>query len=407
MNRKYFTSSAFILICSMILGACAAQNAHSIYRDADEAVKEAMAQAGPQDSNANKAFDALNKGKLSLMDARYDEAIKSFREAMRYSREVHEAKLKPIPKGESKPTNVHEASQKEALSAASQATKELASSPAADSDSKTLVVPPAATKFPEPKPVEVKVQMSPEPELQASPVTQGLQEKKGLPKEALAKYLASKKAAPKPAPKPSTLEAGPAEAAKKDKMEKPEKPEAIALSDEPKEEVHMETADQKPIPTSAVIEAPATPSLKPVPKLEPKVEDKKDEVMAKASALLAGGAAAGGAAAEAKAGESKKTKDGKQKIPGTIVFIENDPSIVTEAMTVLNQTAKYLLENPSLSLVLQGHLTNSEAKTLIQARFESMKAYLIGKGVPEDQIMLDSDQKRGKNPEFTMYVIEH
>ena len=48
-----------------------------------------------------------------------------------------------------------------------------------------------------------------------------------------------------------------------------------------------------------------------------------------------------------------------------------------------------------------------EQANLLEGRFDSLKSYLVGKGVPEDQIRLDNQKSGGTTPEFEMFVVEH
>jgi len=102
------------------------------------------------------------------------------------------------------------------------------------------------------------------------------------------------------------------------------------------------------------------------------------------------------------AGEKPMTK-----IPGALRFGSQEVSLDAETMMNLNQTSKYLSENPSTTLILRGHVGPGENAGLLDSRFESIRAYLIGKGVPEDQVRLDNRRLSGPRGEFEMFVMEH
>jgi outer membrane protein OmpA-like peptidoglycan-associated protein len=150
------------------------------------------------------------------------------------------------------------------------------------------------------------------------------------------------------------------------------------------------SADTKAVDTkTGVVIAPAKPSLKQ----SPSKELEKSE-------------GSGDLAAEHGATQKEGSEEKRRRVPGVLSFIANDTSLLQETMTSLNQNCKFLLENPSTSLVLQGTHSGDEPRSLIDARFESIKAYMVGKGVPEDQIRLDEEKRRGAS-EFKLFVIEH
>ncbi len=347
-----------LALCGLLAG-CAAQNAHSVYQDAEQLVKEAMKKAGPNDPLASQAFDVLGHGKMQMVDANYDAAIRDFREAMRLSRGVLAAQVQP---NSSAATNVPEGAEPQII----------------EEISKANIQPVVPSK----------------PSASSAGLLEAGDGKKSLPKEALAKYLAGKKAPPAPPPAVAAVPVPPKEVMPTEEPQKSPEPERAAAAEQT--EVHSQLVDEKPISPNAIVVAPAAPTIKPVPKAAV-----DEDILKQAEAVIAGS----GAARAAKEDGSKK--GARRRIPGNVSFIENDPTLVNEAMAGLNQTSKYLLENPSLTLVLQSQLSAQEPKSLTQARFDSLKAYLTGKGVPDDQIMLDIEQKRGKVPEFLLFVIEH
>src|SRR5690606_27929048 len=76
----------------------------------------------------------------------------------------------------------------------------------------------------------------------------------------------------------------------------------------------------------------------------------------------------------------------KTRIPGMVTFSKNDAVLDQASRSSLDLTAKHLLENPSSTLSLLGILGPGENSNYIDMRFESVRAYLRGRGVPEDQI---------------------
>lgn len=355
------------MVLSLFVG-CAAQNANQHYFEADTLLKDAMTRVGSNDPNANLAFDSLAKGKTELMEARYDKAIRLFRDSMRISRQIINGTLSATPVA-------------------------IAPTPSPSVVPISTPIPPvvvAPTEAPVsgPNVIDPGVVLRDDlPEPVAKPDPKEVEAKKGLPQGALAKYLASKKAAPKLEKPPPAKEAVPA-------TTKMPAPTPVPLQTEG----HRQTLDEKPIATNEIVIAPATPGLKPVPKI-PEHE----------------------ATAEAQPAEDSKEKStikelypkakipaaAKRRVPDAVPFVQDDASVVPDAMSTLNQTAKFLLENPSTTLLLQAQLSPHEARNLADERFQSIKAYLIGKGVPEDQIQMDDMQKRGKNSEFQMYLVEH
>lgn len=288
-----------------------------------------------------------------MIEARYDSAIRFFRESSRMARQVG------VPGPSTAPSVVPQA-------------------PAV----------PEVSKLTEPEPAKLEPVVV---ESKAATPTPQADPRKALPRAALQKYLSQKKTAskaetPKPAPEVSVVVPT-------------EKPVVQTES-------HKEVMTEKPVVLNEVVVAPATPTLKPVPK-EPEKEKAKEKLEVKEPEAAAIAESLVEESSKDAASAAKAKPMTKRRIPDSVGFIENDPSLLTESMTTLNQTSKYLLENPSTTLVLQAQLGSSEARTLVGARYDTIKAYLVGKGVPEDQIQLDEQQKRGKAPEFLMFVIEH
>jgi outer membrane protein OmpA-like peptidoglycan-associated protein len=274
--------------------------------------------------------------------------------------------------------------------------------------------------------------------------------KRGMPAKALAKYLASKHplTAKAPAPKaappvevsktapvpiktsaPSPVAEAPAKVEAPTKTEVPTKaevpapipaPVAKAPVAEPQtpvapkvaerskdskipggddskaglavEESGMSEKAEKETPVvTKIVEAPSAKMNKKAPEKKPSLSE--DEKIIEAPK-------------EAQTAKPQKSL-AKRKIPGSIEFKMNDPSIQGDAMTNLDQTGKFLLENPSTTLILQGVSSSGEISNIIDSRYESIRSYLTAKGVPDDQIRLDPERKNGKAPQFELYLIEH
>lgn len=341
---------------AIILTGCASQNANRLYFEADEALKKAMTKVGVNDPGASAAFDSLAKGKTEMMNAHYDLAIHLFRESAKQSREIIGGNPQTPPASLPPP----------------------APPPVKPVQTPTIAeTPKVVENSPPPPPAKPHVEVAAKKPNESKP-----EPKRSLPREALAKYLAGKRA--------NSEKQKAAVVKEKASPDSPEKEKA------PQNEVQKEMTQNQTASENVTIVAPAAPTIKPPPK------PKDDPAL-----TIEEGLTDSAEASTDKTGKSKNLAGIRRKIPGTIPFIVDDPSILTDAMTSLNQTGKFLLENPSTTIVLQGQLAPNEAKGLADARFESIKAYLVGKGVPEDQVQLDDERKRGKNPEFQMFVIEH
>lgn len=95
------------------------------------------------------------------------------------------------------------------------------------------------------------------------------------------------------------------------------------------------------------------------------------------------------------------------KIPGMLRFNTNDAALESDVRMNLDQTSRFLLDNPSTTLVFQGVTGPNESSSLTDTRYEVLRKYLIGKGVPDDQVRLDVKRRQGPRAEFEMFVIEH
>lgn len=105
--------------------------------------------------------------------------------------------------------------------------------------------------------------------------------------------------------------------------------------------------------------------------------------------------------------EAEQAEPERRRASGEIVFDQQTANLDQAAMALLDQMAVFLIENPSHTLSLLGVHMAEESPSLIDARFESIQSYLVDKGVAEDQVRLDTDQRTGERAEFEMYLIEH
>ncbi len=330
----------------LVLAGCAAQDAQRLYTRAQKQLLEAQAQHA-SDKRLGEAEEAFKAGEEALSDAVFDKAHRSLRRSLKLTDEILEGH---------------------------QRAPAAASAPAADGAASRL-------SLPAPKTME-------------SSATQG-STARGLPRDALAKYLAGKRGVQQIAPPPvapmqpvskpaeevsqsSTPAKLPEDvgegvvtssAAPLDKIKAaaPAAPEAVA------------PAPSLPTPAPAVVKAPAAPAPKPSTSQNGRRE-------------TAGSAL----------GDKPMTK-----IPGALRFGPQEVSLDAETMMNLNQTSKFLSENPSTTLVLRGFLGPGESAALVDSRYESVRAYLIGKGVPEDQVRLDARRQSGARSEFEMFLLEH
>jgi outer membrane protein OmpA-like peptidoglycan-associated protein len=377
LNKQLKWMSAGLMAAYLV--GCAAQSIEKAQRAAEHKVLEAQL-ANMNAPGTHEAFDKLNEGKKYLAEARYDQAMRSFKQSAAASDAVLAGNVTYL-------------------------------NPSAEATPAPTPVPQSSTP----------VMTAPTP-VRTAPVNKSAadsREKKGMPAKALAKYLAAKKASAPP-PVAAKTEPAPKAAGKVAKHSAPtptpSQSSAVPQTEpapqpEPTQEPAVAPAPTPaPTPTSspeslakkiendAVVVAPAKPSLKKIPTVNEKEEVDQEAV---------------GKVAEPKKMEMEKPEPAKagelakRKIPGMVPFSINDPSVQADAIAYLDQTSKFLLDNPSTTLILQGHLGPGESSTLVDARFESMRSYLTGKGVPDDQIRLDTDRKSSKVPEFQMFLIEH
>jgi outer membrane protein OmpA-like peptidoglycan-associated protein len=112
------------------------------------------------------------------------------------------------------------------------------------------------------------------------------------------------------------------------------------------------------------------------------------------------------AAAAPVTGSSAFSEADATRVPGSLVFASNEVTIEAPTRMSLDQTSKYLIDNPSSRVVFRAVSGPNEAAALVDSRFESIKTYLVEKGVPEDQIQLDGRRRVGTRAEFETFVVE-
>lgn len=452
------SKTPYILFVWVALGVgCAAQNARYTQKRAEQLLKQVETER-PNTAEAREAKTQLAVAKKHLSAARYDRAEAAFRASIEASETALET---PAPENFTPPPAT--APEMQANSAAPSAEVAPVPAPASTEPAKPSVIvpPPAKTAKPE----------FSKPE---TPVVS----KRGLPAQALAKYLASKRALmPRKtaeAKQETTATAETevkAESKSNSKVEARSETKAEAKSEmkhEAKPEVKTEAKlehkseardseetprhEAAPAKESPVAEKPEVESSKEVAKNEKPVAP-KPVVTARESKLPGSGSGKTGLIVEGegiegdsgleanthikpkvvdapatkvnkKAPERENLEEklaeapkeqakpaakvlSKRRIPGSIEFKLNDPSLLGDAMTNLDQTSKFLLDNPSTTLVLQGVAVSGELSNLIDSRYESVRSYLTAKGVPDDQIRLDPERKSGKAPQFELFLIEH
>src|SRR5690606_17301907 len=80
-----------------------------------------------------------------------------------------------------------------------------------------------------------------------------------------------------------------------------------------------------------------------------------------------------------------------QDIPlNNVFFVRSEPTLLPSSYPELNKLAKILMDNPSIEIELSGHTDNvgSAEKNVIlsEQRVETVKKYLVSKGVSEGRI---------------------
>lgn len=358
-------SIAFI---ALLVTGCATQDAHKAYFRAQEKIRQASEKVDPRNETLTKAYDALTAGRAQMLDARYDHALRNFNQSIKLSDQAMaeaeaaaEAAKLPPPLPMSPAVADPELAEPLSSQPAETAAVDHQSAETANHDTPRAEAEVLA-------PAEVPAQASASTDSLAEGEAAPLSLADDMPKAQATAETAKAQSVTEPKTKP--------------KAQKSLQRKSVERSGEAK------AVDAK----GGVVIAPAKPSLKQSPSKELEKTEGSGDLAAEH----------GAASATQKEGSEEK----RRRVPGVLSFIANDTSLLQETMTSLNQNCKFLLENPSTSLVLQGTHSGDEPRSLIDARFESIKAYMVGKGVPEDQIRLDEEKRRGAS-EFKLFVIEH
>lgn len=97
----------------------------------------------------------------------------------------------------------------------------------------------------------------------------------------------------------------------------------------------------------------------------------------------------------------------KTKLDQIIPFSPKDEALNESSMAEMDKMSRFLVENPSNTLILRGVRGPSEGEELVAGRYDSVKSYLSARGVPDDQVRLEDSSISGRNPGFEMFLIEH
>ncbi len=374
------------------MASCAVQTAHREYQGAEQALKTAKELGGTSPVLTQAEID-FEKGKVFYGEAEYREAIRQFQKSRKLSEYVVQDRTGPK---------------------STEAISEIAvvQNPAE---------PAGAPESPVPAPSPAEERTETKAEIEALPVEEKTEvdvavAPHSLPAQALQKYLERKNKfveVEKPkSPVKKEIKAKVVEKSKETKnvesatnhsenltkTQPPTAEEAAAIVKEldTKKMEMTETKTPQETIKETVVKAEAAPGVKTPPKLDEDLRKESEGAIADQNKI------------EAK--NETQRQNLRRSIPGTISFDKNDPSLSSEkieTMSALDQTSVFLLQNPSSTLMLEGYLASGENGTLIDSRYESIRSYLIGKGVPEDQIRLDPERKSGKSAYFLMSVIDH
>lgn len=334
----------------VILTACAAQ---SSYLEADrtrELVQKAV-RAAPSDPDALKAQVSFEAGEMNLGEARYGRATDHFNEANQLAQKVL-AKYNVLPTQEV-PERVQKQIERE----------------------KMLEHQDEATEVEEPIPDR------------SSEIP--MDKRMSLPAEALAKYLSMKESVPMEpeefvvSPPKEKLPVPPAKTLKEKMPPPPKKMEKLAKE---KWSENSENSNDG----AKIVEA----SGEIKPKLPPPPPPPETDEMEKPPP-------------PPPQREAKKFDLERKQLPGSINFPPKEVALNDQAMNQLDQLSRFLVENPSDTLILVATKGPNEDDPVVEARFASIRSYLSARGVPDDQVRLDDERKSGPNPSFEMFYIEH
>lgn len=87
----------------------------------------------------------------------------------------------------------------------------------------------------------------------------------------------------------------------------------------------------------------------------------------------------------------KEANEGASSILGNIVFEPNSSEIDNSSFKELDRLYEFLMENPSMKVEISGHTddigSEEDNRVLSQSRAQSVKYYLVGKGIPSRRIL--------------------
>jgi len=337
------------------LMGCAAQ---SSYLEADrtrELVRKAV-RAAPNDPESMRAQVAFEAGEMSLGEARYGRATDHFNEAKRLAEKVL-AKSNVLP----------------ASAVSERVQKEIERERILESREQERLKTKDSAPLPE---IPIDKRMS-------------------LPAEALAKYLSMKESVPM---EPDDLivtppkEQLPLPPAKMLKQKSPPPARVAQKKEKPGESDKWEDKEEvssNQVSGAKIVEATGerVAQLPPAP-----LPSQTDEIETKEAPPRP---------------ERKKFELDRKQLQGSINFPPKEVALNDQAMNQLDQLTRFLVENPSNTLILVATRGPGEDGSIVEARFSSIRSYLSARGVPDDQVRLDDENKSGPNPSFEMFYIEH
>jgi outer membrane protein OmpA-like peptidoglycan-associated protein len=97
----------------------------------------------------------------------------------------------------------------------------------------------------------------------------------------------------------------------------------------------------------------------------------------------------------------------KRTLRGRVGFEPNSTKLSDASLSQLDSLAQFLIENPSNTLLVVTVLGANEPEGLLGDRFQEVSTYLRARGVPEDQIRLDSLKKSSSLATLELYLIDH
>ncbi|PIR22121.1 MAG: hypothetical protein COV44_09540 [Deltaproteobacteria bacterium CG11_big_fil_rev_8_21_14_0_20_45_16] len=334
-------------VIGVFLSSCAAQSSFQMATRTEEIVNRAQL-VDPTDPDSERALLSYQVGRDYLGQARFDRATQNFTNAERFASRVL-AKKDPEFRYQR---------------------------------AKELDAQVAKEDFPSDVNEVTRVKSGAESQADAV-VDRG---RGSLSAQALADYLARKNQSSVDVQPPQALVKLPSAKSLPKKIEKPKETRKVP---EAKMEVLEEGIDGKEIVERVVAPAKVEAKLAPVlPDDEPAAPDLEEEGASKVESSTYAG-------------------PNKRRLSASLNFASKDDKLGAQAMGELDEISRYLVENPSDTIVLSGTLAPGESKDIVERRYGGIKKYLTGRGVPEDQIQLDSAHKEGRLAEFQMFILEH